>query len=177
MFEFREQRLAIDVLVEGAPRAEPRNPTVARIGRKDLVLLDFAKAFRTDPGSCARNSRSRENFEVSHGSAHRSTCRRSSAGTDVVPIPSSAKVFRAEHRQLPGVGSLIVANDIRIAVCTSQFEVPIVGRQPRVDNIRNGDATVSKNQCAWRLLAAMAGVALDTNREEPLFRHPIIIGP
>jgi hypothetical protein len=79
-------------------------------------------------------------------------------------------VFRAEHRQFPGVGSLIVANEIRIAVCASQFEVPVVGRQPGVDNLRDRDATVSENQRAWSLFAAMAGVALDTNGENVRFQ-------
>jgi hypothetical protein len=84
-------------------------------------------------------------------------------------------VFRAEYLQLPAAGTLIVANEIRIAVCASQFEVPVVGRQPRGDNFRDGDATVSKNQCAWRLLAAMARLALDAAGEKPLFRHPVTI--
>ena len=34
---------------------------------------------------------------------------------------------------------------------------------------------VTKNQRAWRLLAAMACVALDTDSEELLFMHPISI--
>ena len=59
----------------------------------------------------------------------------------------------------------------------SQFEVPVVGRQPGVDHLRDGDATVSKNQRAWRLLAAMACVALDANGEKPLFMHPVTIRP
>src|SRR4030095_120842 len=67
---------------------------------------------------------------------------------------------RAEHRQFPGAGSLIVANEIRIAVVAPQFEIPVVRCQPCIDNLRDGDATVSENQRAWRLLAAMAGVAL-----------------
>jgi hypothetical protein len=98
-----------------------------------------------------------------------------SAGTDAAPIPSSASAFRTEHRKLPRVGSLIVAHEIRIAVCAFQFEVPIFRRQPRVDHLRDGDATVSKNQRPRRLLAAMASVALDTNNEPALFRHPFII--
>ncbi len=40
----------------------------------------------------------------------------SSAGTDVASVPSSADLSRAEWRQFPGVGSFIVANEIRIAV-------------------------------------------------------------
>jgi hypothetical protein len=70
-----------------------------------------------------------------------------------------------------------VANEIRIAVGTFPFEVPVVGRQPCVDHLRDNDATVTKNQNAWRLLAPVARVALDTNGEQPLFRHPIIIRP
>ena len=70
-----------------------------------------------------------------------------------------------------------MAYEIRIGVGTFQFEVPVVGRQPRVDHLRDDDATVSKNQGAWRLLAAMACVAFDVNTEQPLFRHPIIIRP
>jgi hypothetical protein len=54
-------------------------------------------------------------------------------------------------------------------------EVPVVGRKPRVDD-RDGDATVSENQRAWRLLAAMACVALDIQTEQALFHHPFIIG-
>jgi dihydrofolate reductase len=88
-----------------------------------------------------------------------------------VLIPSSVNVFSAEHRQLPSAGSLIVAHEIRIAVCALQLEVPVIGRQPRVDHLRDHDATASKNQCAWRLLAAVACVALDTDAEEPFFRH------
>src|SRR5712692_3721553 len=88
---------------------------------------------------------------------------------------SSANTFRSEHRQLPGVGSLMMANEVCIAVCAPQFEVPVVGRQPRVDNIRDGDATVSKNQRAWRLLAAVACITLDAKSEELLFIHSINI--
>jgi len=59
-----------------------------------------------------------------------------------------------------------VPDEIRVAVVGPQFEVPVVGRQPRVDHLRDGDTTVSKNQGAWRLLAAMAGVALDAKGEQ-----------
>jgi len=37
------------------------------------------------------------------------------------------------------------------------------------EHCRNGDAPVTENQRAWRLLAAMAGVALDANAEEAFF--------
>jgi len=90
-----------------------------------------------------------------------------------LPIPSSANAFRSEHRELPGVGSLIVADEIRITVCAFQLEISIVGRQPGVEYLRDGYPMVTKNQLAWRLLAAMACVALNTDAEQPLFRHLI----
>jgi len=90
---------------------------------------------------------------------------------------SFANMFRSEHRQLPGVGSFIVANEIGTAVRAFQFEVPVVWRQPRVEHLRDGDAAASKNQRPWRLLASMAGVALDSDGEEPLFIHRITIRP
>src|SRR5438105_12644231 len=90
-----------------------------------------------------------------------------------LPIRSSANALRSEHRELPGVGSLIVADEIRITVCAFQLEISVLGRQPGVDYFRDGYPTVAKNQCAWRLLAAMACVALDTDAEQPLFRHLI----
>jgi hypothetical protein len=76
----------------------------------------------------------------------------------------------AKHRQLPGAGSLIVTDEIGMTVGATQLEVSVVGRQPRVEHRGDGDATLTKNQCAWRLLAAVAGVALDTNNQERL-RH------
>jgi hypothetical protein len=76
-------------------------------------------------------------------------------------------VFGSEHRQLPSIGSLIVANEIRIVIGAPQFEVP----EPRVNDFRDGNTTVSKNQRAWRLLAAVAGVALDANTENLFVIH------
>src|SRR5204863_9105262 len=51
-----------------------------------------------------------------------------------LPIPSSADAFSSEHRELPGVGSLIVADEIRITVCAFQLEISVVGRQPGVEH-------------------------------------------
>ena len=62
-----------------------------------------------------------------------------------------------------------MADQIRVAVCAFQLEVPVVGCQPRVEYFRNGDAPVIEDQRAWRLLAAMAGVTLDANVEEAFF--------
>src|SRR5690349_1259855 len=81
----------------------------------------------------------------------------------------------AEQCQFPGVGLLLVANDIRVAVVASQLEVSVVGRQPRVDKLHDGDAAVSENQRPRCLLAAMPGVALYADGEEPLVTHRIAL--
>jgi hypothetical protein len=86
-------------------------------------------------------------------------------------MPSSANAFRSEHCELPGAGSLIVADEIGITVCAFQLEIPVIGRKPGVEYLRDGYPMVTKNQRAWRLLAAMACVTLDTDAEQPLFRH------
>jgi len=83
----------------------------------------------------------------------------------------SVNAFRSEQRQLLGVRSLVVADEISITVCAFQLEVPVVGCQPRVEYFRNGDAPVTEDQRAWRLLAAMAAVTLDANAEEAFFRQ------
>ena len=69
-----------------------------------------------------------------------------------------------------------MAHEIRIAIRASQFEVPVLGCQPRVKYLDDVDASVSKDQRAWRLLAAMAGVAFDTDCEGRLM-HLIIAAP
>jgi hypothetical protein len=92
-------------------------------------------------------------------------------------ISSVANALRSEHRQLPRVGSFVVTDEIRVTVCAFEFEISIVGREPSVDHLRDGDATVTEDQRAWRLLAPMAGVALDTNGENALSRHPSPLPP
>jgi hypothetical protein len=90
-------------------------------------------------------------------------------------IPSSVNALRAEQRQLPGVGALTVADEIRVAVRASQFEVPVVGRQPGVKHFRDGDATISENHRAWRLLAAVTCITLDANPQQLPLSHRIIV--
>ena len=58
-----------------------------------------------------------------------------------------------------------VGDIVLVVICASQLEVPVVGRQPRVEQVRDGDAPASKNQRPWRLLAAVACIALDTNTQ------------
>ena len=68
-----------------------------------------------------------------------------------------------------------MSDEICITVCAFQLEISVVGRQPGVEYLRDGYPKATNNQRAWRLLAAMACVALDTNAERPLFRHATII--
>src|SRR6476469_8805697 len=98
-------------------------------------------------------------------------CARAAAKPALTSTSASVNAFRSEHRQLPGVGALVVADQIRVAACGFQLEVAVVGGQPGVEHFRNGDATVTQDQRAWRLLAAMAGIALHADAEEAFFRQ------
>jgi hypothetical protein len=65
-----------------------------------------------------------------------------------------------------------ISDSSALNLVPSQLEVPLVGREPGVDNFRNGNATVFEDQRAQRLLAAVSCVAVDANGKEP-FIHPI----
>jgi len=97
------------------------------------------------------------------------------------PAPPSHRPLRGgdESRPLRISASLAASgpNSCCSSRPSSQFEVPVVRCQPRIDTLHDGDAAVSEIQCAWRLLAAMARVALDSNSEEPVFTHPVTIRP
>jgi hypothetical protein len=92
-------------------------------------------------------------------------------------IRSFANALRSEHRQLPRAGSFVVADEIGVTVFGCELEISMVGREPGVDHLRDRDAPFAEDQRAWRLLAAMASVALDTNGENCLSSHRIIITP
>ena len=47
--------------------------------------------------------------------------------------------------------------------------------QPRVERLRDADATVTQDQRAWRLLAAMAGSAKATSRRSPSDHHTMLL--
>jgi hypothetical protein len=81
-----------------------------------------------------------------------------------------------EHRQFPDVRLRVMADEIRTSIFDLQLEVSVVGCQPCVKHLRDGEATAANYQCARRLLAAMTGVAIDLESEQPLFRHMSIIG-
>jgi hypothetical protein len=86
---------------------------------------------------------------------------------------SSVNALGPKHRQLPRVGPLIVANEIRITVPAFQLEIAVVWRQPGIECLYDRYPTVTENQGAWRLLASVPGIALDADAEQPLFSHLI----
>jgi hypothetical protein len=86
-------------------------------------------------------------------------------GAEVAPIPSSPKRGSRGTTSVPRCW-LIVVNEIRMAVCAAQFEESVLGRAPGVDHLGDVDASVLKDQRAWRLLAAMGYAVLHTNRND-----------
>jgi hypothetical protein len=102
--------------------------------------------------------------------------RRLKNGRRAILATLSAVSFCAEHSQLPRPTSLIVANKICIAVFPLQLEVPIVGCEPCIENLGDGDAAVCKNQHTGRLLASVSRIALDVDFKEP-FTHAFCRSP
>jgi hypothetical protein len=66
-----------------------------------------------------------------------------------------------------------MADEMCITVCAFELEISVVGRQPGVEYLHDAYPMVTTNQRAWRLLAAMACVALDTDAEQLLLSHLI----
>jgi hypothetical protein len=102
--------------------------------------------------------------------------------TDLLPQQSrhSRRVHRPSTRSVRNIVSSQVsdrsswADEICVAVRASQFEVPAIGRQPRVEQFRNRNAPVTQDQRAWRLLAAVACIAFDANANRLSVSHRII---
>lgn len=54
-----------------------------------------------------------------------------------------------------------MAQDVEIALRVLHLGVPVVGRQPAVDNFGDLDLALPEPEPSWRLLVTIAGVALD----------------
>lgn len=50
-----------------------------------------------------------------------------------------------------------------MAVNALQFEVPVVGREPRIEKLGHRDPAARENERARSLLASMSGIALDAD--------------
>jgi hypothetical protein len=64
---------------------------------------------------------------LSHVHAGRILRRRWMRGQNSAALVAASSGRVAPHRQLPGIGSLIVANEVPIAICASQFEIAMIG--------------------------------------------------
>jgi hypothetical protein len=64
-------------------------------------------------------------------------------------------------RQLPPIGGNVLTQDVKIALRVSHLEVPMIGRQPAVDNFGDLDHALSESEPPRRLLSTIAGMALD----------------
>jgi hypothetical protein len=71
-----------------------------------------------------------------------------------------------DPRQLPSIGGNVVTQDVEIVLGVLDLEVPVIGRQPPVDNVGDLDLALPKPEPSRRLLATIAGVALDINNRE-----------
>jgi hypothetical protein len=54
-----------------------------------------------------------------------------------------------------------VPDEVAIASVVSQFEIPVIRCQPLIEDLNHVDPAIAEHDDPRRLLAAMAGVALD----------------
>jgi hypothetical protein len=73
-----------------------------------------------------------------------------------------------ERRELPSIGGDVVTQDVKISPRVFDFEVPVIGRQPAIDNLGDLDEPLPETEPSRRLLATIAGVALDIHCEQGL---------
>jgi len=114
--------------------------------------------------------------------------------TDVLPIPSSANAFRSEHSELPGVGSVIVADEISITETDEDLRLlfapgsSLGGARPKASvRLKDGSLAIAKfprrddeiNVVAWEAvaltLAGKAGIAVPTVRLEEISGQPVLV--
>ena len=61
----------------------------------------------------------------------------------------------------PFSGSLVVAQDISVAVTCRNLEVPVIGREPSIEDRMDFEAPFAQRESARFLVAAVARVAFD----------------
>jgi hypothetical protein len=72
-----------------------------------------------------------------------------------------------EERELPFAGRNVVPQDVS-TVGRFQLEVPVIGRQPAVEDRVDVDDFVTQPKTHWCFLAAIAGVAFNRHGEQPV---------
>ncbi|MBI4189555.1 MAG: hypothetical protein HY525_03335 [Betaproteobacteria bacterium] len=68
-----------------------------------------------------------------------------------------------EHRQFPAIECDVVAHDIYGTVIAFDLEVAVIGRKPAIQYFNRLDHAFSQVETPRRLLAAVAGVALNAD--------------
>lgn len=70
-----------------------------------------------------------------------------------------------------------MAEDVHVAVVAFDFEVAVIGREPGVDEYDDHHAALAEDERPWRLLTAIAGVALDghLHRERLYYGIPLTV--
>lgn len=77
-------------------------------------------------------------------------------------VPSLLRRSRLEKSHLPFIHGDVVAQNEEVPLDSLDLEVPVVGSQPGIDHLPDLVQVVAKVEAARRLLAPVAGVALDT---------------
>src|SRR6266540_2170935 len=67
-------------------------------------------------------------------------------------------------------------HQVDVAVIAAQFEIPVIGREPLIEDARHDDAPVAERDGARRLLAAMSRIAFDLDGKQPV-RHASTLAP
>ena len=75
-------------------------------------------------------------------------------------FPSTA----VEQDHLPDIPGHILTQDVHATVIAAHLEITVLGRQPAIHDLRYLDHPLPKEKAPRGLLAAITGVAFDTNR-------------
>jgi hypothetical protein len=59
-----------------------------------------------------------------------------------------------------------VTQNVEITLRVLRLEVPVIGLQPAVDNLTDLDLALAEPEPSWRLLTAIASVALDIHHRK-----------
>lgn len=78
-----------------------------------------------------------------------------------------------DHRQLPRPRNVAVAQDVSVTLRRPNFEIPMVRCEPAIEHFVHFDESVAEPEATGCLLASVARVALDGNREW-LVAHTLI---
>ena len=82
------------------------------------------------------------------------------------------KVLALKQRQLPAIGVCVVPEDVDVVIVADHLEVAVVGCEPAIEHVVHDESSFAVCEGARRLLALIAGVALDPDRQQGVARIP-----